>query len=518
MPYPYAVIDEQTDILEQLEDINPEHLPLSRGFKGDLVYENALDPLVEFFSKAGNFSPTQSYHGKTVTILDLFRWAWIQDEYRSMQLAMWMRDCRGGAGNRSGFRSVIRWISAVETKWMLANIHFVPQVGRWDDLITLLDTPCEERALSLWTEAILKGDGLACKWAPRENKNKEVFHKLRKFAKLSPSEFRKHLAFNTQVVENDMCNNDWEGINYNHVPSVAMARLTNAFAVRDTARFDAWKETLADADSGNKINASVLFPHDCIRTLRSELGNEFHGGHYGWSYVKSSGTEKYEDSLVANAQFAALPDFMGDNKMRIMPICDFSASMTIPISKKNTIQLIDVCMGLGLYCSDRVGKENPFYRKFMPFSNDARLVSWKDETFSVAVQKYNDGFCGSTNIQAALDRILESAILFGATDEQMPNCLLVISDMQWDCSVDGNGTAVEDGMRKWEEKGFKRPRIVYWNLNRYSGQPATIKHKDVALASGYSPSILKAICTGEDFTPVGIMERAISKYEIIRPE
>ena len=515
------IIDEQTAILEQMEDM-PQFTsrPTVYGHKGDRAYRHSGNHLVEFFSKAGNFSPKRkSFHGETVSMLDLFRAAWLSDEYLSMQLAMWLRDCRGGSGNRSGFREVIHWIANSHPEWMKANLHLIHEVGRWDDLISLIDTPCEEIAISAWANAIIAKNCLACKWTPRPNKkNSEVFHKLRKAVGMSLPTFRKHISQYTNVVETRMCNQEWDQINYNHVPSLAMARNTNAFDIHDHTRFNAWKESLSDPESGNKINASVLFPHDCIRTLKAELGGKFHTGHYHWSLARAASNERCEDSLVANAQFDALPNFMEENSMRIMPICDFSGSMCDSISPNNTIQLIDVCMGLGLYCSDRVGKDNPFYRKFIPFSDNSRLVDWTNETFSVAVQKHNDGWCGSTNIGAALDQILEAGKLFNATDEQMPNCLLIISDMQWDCNVDGNDTAVESGLQKWEAAGYKRPRIVYWNLNKYENQPSTMHHKDVAMVSGYSPSIMRAICGGEDFTPLGIMLRMISKYKVVRPE
>ena len=91
--------------------------------------------------------------------------------------------------------------------------------------------------------------------------------------------------------------------------------------------------------------------------------------------------------------------------MRLICLCDFSGSMATPVS--GSIEAIDVSMALGLYCSDRLGKKNPFYRKFIPFSDNARLVDWAEDTFSVAVQKHNDGWCGSTNVTAALDSINE---------------------------------------------------------------------------------------------------------------
>ncbi len=489
-------------------------LNLTHGHNGDICHKSSLDSLLDFFSKAGSASPNnKSYYGATVPVVDLFEKAWEEDKYKSMQLAMWLRDCRGGAANRSGFRDILTWLGENEPDWIKANIHLVTEVGRWDDLIALFGTPCEDNAISVWADGIIAKNGLACKWTPREKSNPEVFKKLRKHLKCSPSQFRKYIAENTKVVESAMCNNEWDSINYNHVPSVAMARLNNTFSRNDTNRFMDWSKSLSDKDSGNKVNASVLFPHDCIRTLKAELGASFISEN---RYANVDTV--FNDSLIANAQFDALPNFMEGNDLRILPICDFSGSMCSPISESNSIELIDVSLGMGLYCSDRLGKENPFYRKFIPFSGDATLVSWEYETFSVAAQKYNDGFCGSTNIRSALDMILNSAKLFNATTEQMPNCLLILSDMQWDSQMDGDDTAVELGMKDWEKNGYKRPKIVYWNLNRYDGYPCEFDHPEVAMVSGYSPSLLKAICKGDDFSPLGIMNRTIAKYEVVRPE
>lgn len=413
-----------------------------------------------------------------------------------------------GAGNRSGFRDIINWLAKDDEgqKWVEANMHMIPVVGRWDDLESLVDTPCEKNALDFWVRAIQDGHQLAAKWAPREDKNKVIFGKMRKVAKMSPKDFRKLLVKNTNVVETVMCQQKWYEVDYNKVPSVAMARYANAFKEHDPARFDQWKNALekgVDEDGKEvKVNASVLFPHDVLRTLYSDSGAV---GSYS----------RLKDSKLANAQFEALPDYMNANTNRIMAICDFSGSMGCTVS--GSIRAIDVSLGLGLYCSDRLGKDNPFYRKFIPFSDNSKLVCWKDETFSVAAQKHNDGWCGSTNITSALDRILESAKMFDATNDQIPNCLLIISDMQFDQGTVDGETSVETALKKWAEAGYDIPKIVYWNLAGYSGSPATVNTKNVALVSGFSPSLLKAILGGEDFSPMAILNRAIEKYKIVDP-
>lgn len=490
-----------------------------RTNNGDFCYNSTGEALVEFFGKAGSlFTKKVSHYGNEKSALDLFKDAFPENNLKAVKLAFWLRDCRGGAGNRSGFREVIKWLATENPSWISKNIDLIPKYGRWDDMLALFGTPCESQAIERWASAILNKDGLACKWMPREKADKETYHKIRKFMKMDPKSLRKWLAENTKVIETAMCQGEWDKIEYNHVPSVAMSRSANAFTRHDMSRFSQWKASLAKPDSGNKVNASVLYPHDCIRTMRAELSNAMNDGYYHWSRARKTGYEKYGDSELANAQFAALPDFMQGNKMRILTISDFSGSMNTPIGgKTSSVTALDVSMSLALYCSDRLGKDNPFYRKFIPFSDDARFVDWKNDTFSVAVQKHNDGFCGGTNIKLALDRVLESAKLFGATKEQMPNCLLILSDMQFNRGSNDSETAVEASIKNWEKAGYDRPNILFWNLAGYDGSPTTIAHKNEAVCSGFSPSMLTAVLGGQDFSAMAIMDRAIEKYEVVSP-
>ena len=487
-----------------------------RTNNGDFTFTSSNSSLLDFFSKAGSLMEKRgTYYGNESSALELFKEAWRENDLTSMKLAFWLRDCRGGAGNRSGFRSIVKWLSENYTNWVLANIHLIPEVGRWDDLLACVDTPAEGVALRFWANAILNGEGLAAKWAPR-HKNKKlrpVFNKMRKMLGLDPKAYRKLLVENTEVVETLMCGKRWNEVEYNKVPSVAMARYNKKFAERDPSRFSKWKSDLSKPDSDAKVNASVLFPHDIIRSLMADKGLHLFDDYYGRSNKSMIVSE------LADAQFAALPDYMDANEYRIMPICDFSASMDTPVS--GSVTALMVSLGLGLYCSDRVGKDNPFYKMFIPFSTDSKLVNWKDYSFSQAVsggeKVFGIPYLGSTNISLALDRILDSAQMFGASNDQIPNMLLIISDMQFDQGAVSDHTSVEASMKKWAAAGYDVPTIVYWNTAGYTGSPAKVHSKNVCLVSGFSPSILEAILSGNNVDPMGVLEAAIAKYEVTAP-
>ncbi len=173
----------------------------------------------------------------------------------------------------------------------------------------------------------------------------------------------------------------------------------------------------------------------------------------------------------------------------------------------------------------------------MEFSTQPTFVDWQNSTFSQSCRPHGN-YMGSTNIEACLRHLLSMGQMFNATREQMINTLLILSDMQFDQHTQGDDstgtfgrsgyyggiacqgtdrTVVEKVMADWEAAGYERPSIVYWNLAGYAGQPATLQTPNTGLVSGFSPAILGAVLGGENFDPLSVMRRAISKYEIQAP-
>lgn len=469
---------------------------------GAVQYDHTLDHAVEFFSKAGSIYTSKnrkSYYTESSNIIDMYKNVWASgDKITAMKLLFYIRDPRGGAGNRSGFRDCVKWLIDTEAEWVNANIGLIPEHGRWDDVRILFDTYLDESAAKFWANAILEKNVLAAKWADRNDKS--ILRYLRKTNVLKDvGEFRRLLAKirKEHIVEHKMCSNNWKEIKYPTVPSVAMSRYSKAFNTHDAIGFEKFKEKVANGEV--KINASTVFPHDLVRIAKNG------------------------DTQIADLQFAAMPNYLEDTAQRIMVLVDSSGSMDSDIG--GSIRAIDVSTSLGLYCSDRLGKENPFYRKFMEFQSESKLTDWSNKTFSECYVAggsclghgiFNEA-CGHTNIKHALDSILKYAKMFNATNEQIPNTLLIISDMQFDATPCDNAPVVEQCMSDWENAGYSRPKIVYWNVSPYTGSPALASHKDVGLVSGFSPAILTAIFNAKDFSPRGIMNEAIKKYNVVSP-
>ncbi len=473
--------------------------------EGANAYEHSMDHSIEFFSKAGSLYDTdtkRSFYGNNTSAKELFIKSFIVDPKLSMQLLFWLRDCRGGAGNRSGAKSIYKWLAEEHTDWMKANMHLIPVHGRWDDLVPLFKTPLRTLAGAFWANAIVNDEHiLAAKWAKR-------YHKpTRQVLDMKESEFRKLLSGlrKDHIVEHKMCQGKWDTINYKTVPSVAMARYTKCFDKKDHERFQAYKEAIKAGTV--TVHADTLFPHDCIRTA-------LHG-----------------DAEMAELQFNALPNFLEGTDENIMVICDTSGSMSTIVG--GSVEAIHVSQGMALYCSAKMPENSPFYKRFIGFGDEGRFVDWRKHTFKSALRdrKVFDRAVASTRIDKALDLILRIAVEREIAQELMPTTLLIVSDMQFTDGATNSGnnwdtqglnqtktlTEIQRSMNKWNDSGYNTPKIVYWNTDGNEGSQDTVNSDNVGLVSGFSPSICKAIFSGDDFSPYAIMMRAIEKYEIIVP-
>ena len=116
----------------------------------------------------------------------------------------------------------------------------------------------------------------------------------------------------------------------------------------------------------------------------------------------------------------------------------------------------------------------------------------------------------STNLHAALDKILSVATQARVPVSEMPAMLLILSDMQFNQCVEHDARALDMIRRKYETAGYAMPRVVFWNLNAHDNVPVRFDEQGTALISGFSPSIMRAVLADVDsFTPESIMLQAV---------
>jgi hypothetical protein len=183
--------------------------------------------------------------------------------------------------------------------------------------------------------------------------------------------------------------------------------------------------------------------------------------------------------------------------------------MTCPVGGSSTTSCLDVAVSLGLYCADK--NTGDFKDMFLTFSSQPELLTLRGNILQKIDQMIKSSWAMSTNIVAAMDLILHTAVNGNVPQEDMPSTLLILSDMQFNQCARFDGSAMETFRRKFTDAGYTMPKIVFWNLNSHDNVPVKENENGVALVSGFSPSILKSILASdlEQFTPEAMMMKTL---------
>ena len=449
----------------------------ARTANGAITNSTSLNKCLDFFSIAGN-------HRENV---ESFEAAFGEDPQLAMRILFWSRDCRGGAGARKNFITIMKKLQVERPTVFSKVFKFIPEFGYWKDVYHLNPTP--EVIKFIADTLVNESDHSLCaKYCPRKG---EWFYQLRKILKMSPSEFRHFIVSKTQVVENLMCANKWNSIKYEEVPSVAGLRYKNTFIKHDGIRYNQYIQSVLD--NKTKINSSVLYPNDIYHNYRCQ----------------SNGATSAD---AIKAMWNNLPNFMEGCKDRILPVCDVSGSMYgTPM---------EVSVALGCYISER--NEGPFKDAFITFSERPELQILSGDIISRFKQLRRAKWGMNTNLQAVFDLILRQAQETHMAQELMPTKLLIISDMHFDaaCGYGWNSepTNFEAIKAKYAAAGYEMPGIIFWNVNGDAGNvPVTMRDQNVGLVSGYSPSILNSVLQAKVLSPMELMLSTVNaeRYSVI---
>jgi hypothetical protein len=461
---------------------------------GMVTNSTSLDATLDLFFVIGAVRKQISTTDGQQRIISKFEASRNEDPLITKKILFWARDIRGGAGEREVFRVLLRHAAKYYPQDILDNIDLIAEYGRWDDVFCLFNTQLEVNAIDLIVRNLQSKNQLLAKWLPRlggkvPDKKKHIANKVRMYMNLTPKEYRKMLVELTNVVETPMCAGKFDTINYEHVPSLAMSRYSKAFQTKDNARFGEYKDALASGDA--KINASAVYPYNIIRNLVDG------------------------DSDLATEQWKALPNYMEDCNERVLPLCDVSGSMDTTIGGNTTA--MDVCISLGLYISER--NEGPFKDAFITFNERPELLYLTGDLKSRYRQLNSSEWGMSTNLESAFELILNQALKHKVDESDMPTCLLIMSDMEFNEAMERDNTAMSMIQIKYEESGYTMPKIVFWNLcSRHDNVPVKSTEENTALVSGFSPSILKSVLSGNIMDPIQIMLSTINapRYDAIK--
>jgi len=170
---------------------------------------------------------------------------------------------------------------------------------------------------------------------------------------------------------------------------------------------------------------------------------------------------------------------------------------------------MDVSISLGLYLADK--NKGVFKDTFLTFSSKPELVTLKGNIVQKVEQMSKSNWDMSTDLHAAMSKILDVAVKGSVPASDMPAMLLILSDMQFNHCARFDDSAMAMIERKFVAAGYAMPQIVFWNLNSSDNVPVKADKTGAALVSGFSPSIMSSLlgADADQFTPEGIMMKTI---------
>ena len=425
---------------------------------GAITNSTSSKECLDLFQRIGNMRYADRLH-----ILEEFETAYIENKELATQVLFWARAARIGSGERKTFHTILSELGKTSPDFISDNATTIAELGYWKDLVPYLHI---KNVVAVFAQAIRDKDRLACKWAPRK------CAVLRDELKMTNKEYRKWLSEHSETVEQKMSEKSWSDIEYSSVPGSAMRRYGGAFDKQDTQRFEDWKN-----DKTSKASVSATYPHEVLQT---------------------------NDEALAEKLWNNLPDLLSDSDENILPMIDVSGSMFG--------QPLAVAISLGMYLSERTKGE--FKDMFLTFSEDPQLVRLAGDSVKERLDNIVEANWGmSTDFEQAYRHILRVAKKHNVVPDSMPTMLLVLSDMQFNDSQRGM-THFNHMKERYEQAGYELPKIVFWNLDAHMGTPAECDDDSVAMVSGFSPSIMKAILNAEEFTPMDVMIEALKDIEL----
>jgi len=467
-----------------------------------LTLDSSQDALVDFFSLGAALRTRENQE-----MISLFTRAFSKDPLLALKCLFYIRDIRGGQGERKTFRTILNYLGDAHKEIIFKNLPNIPEYGRWDDLFVLLDTNSEGEMMGFLRDQLLKdlesnNPSLLGKWMKSENtsskQSKEIARKVRKKLEISHKDYRvmlSKLRKKIKIVESQMCAQKWKTINYEAIPSRAAMIYRKAFKKHDQERYEQYLQSVKKGEK--TIKTQALYPYDLMRIVS-------HG--------------EYNETI--ELQWKNLPDYTKGTYENSIVVCDTSGSMNgLPLQ---------VAISLSIYLAERI--QGPFKDHFITFSERPKLQEIQGKTLHEKYWNLSRAHWDSnTNLQLVFDLILSVARASNISEDEMIKKIYIISDMEFDAACGyvsywGSGrpnekTNFETIQDKYAKAGFQMPQLIFWNVqSRQDQSPVEFNQEGAMLVSGCSPSIFESIMSGEIITPLDLVLKKLNsdRYDRIK--
>ena len=482
------------------------------------TYSSTMSGILDLFGMGGSYR-TRSDED----CLRLFNKAWAENQTLALKCLFYLRDVRGGQGERRFFKVCLHNLAITNPDVVRRNLENIAEYGRWDDMYCLMETSLEGDVFALFKKQLkldmsCKTPSLLAKWLKSENassaETKKLGAKTRAALGLSARDYRKMLSKLRQkinIVERLMSSNQWDKIEFDKIPSRAGFVYKNAFARRDIikAKYEAFMK-----DENTKVNAKTLYPYEVIHEVMHTPG--YNSWYSSMSTVDRAALNKYWDNLV---------DYINGMEFNGLVMADTSGSMAgTPI---------EVAISLAMMCAEKCS--GPYHNHFLTFSIQPKLQEIVGNDIVDKVRNLEKAaWDGNTNIEAAFDLLLNTAVKNDLSQDEIPQTLVIVSDMEFDSCVCDNSncprdrwvywrnssvnteTLMETMKNRWANAGYKMPNLCFWNVSARNDRIPMKIQDGVSFVSGFSPVIFEQIIKGKTAWDL-VLDKLLSKrYEAVK--
>jgi len=350
--------------------------------------------------------------------------------------------------------------------------------------------------------------------------NKQSSSRSRNYAEMNMRKKLVALRRALDIPEVKMCANRWAEINFGKVTSLCLSRNTRAFLDEDK--------------KGNLRHPDSIDRKDCRENLIKNLMKGVKGGQLNPNELVEKVFEK-EVSIAVKAVVNSQWDSLVKNvQEQIQKRIEVTGSKNFDLTKCVIMSDVSgsmngtpmmVSIGFGILVSQLAHES--FRDMVMTFDTNPCFHSLKDlKTFSQKVESLKGAsWGGSTNFEGAMRLIVDVIEKNRLKEDEIPQSLLVVSDMQfneathntdyfsrgrnrdWGCAYDN----IKNMFKKFGERmyghGIEPPQIIFWNVRANTvGFPAEAGVPGVSMLSGYSPALLKFIFSGELVDEVEVVD------------
>ncbi len=484
-------------------------------FSGTIADTHTGNYNLDFFALAGSSRKNPDL------IEGLFSHALYENPVLAIQNLLYLRNPRGGLGERNLFRVALRVLIDEYPDYALSILPSVVEYGRWDDVLVYLEFEHTQRGAAQFIRKQLEKDlayaekgerekiSLCAKWMPSintsSNKTRSQARALISLLGISNKKYRKMLSNlrKGKIVERYLTEQDYT-FSYEKVPSYALRKYELAFRRND---FKRWNEYIENVISGkSKINAQILFPHQVIaHPIKSFTDFIYRGSNDTMSY------SRYD-------RF--------DQRLLLAQLEELKKSIPVPETRKHTLIVRDasqrsygsldfslnVATALTVLLAESLPE--PFRNRYISLNEKPHFVELNEEenSYGKMIDTHFEFHQEGGSLDSVYDIVLSPSKEI--TDEaDYIGRLVIISDMKV-LNVEGESDSYGEAKMKFEAAGVPMPEVVFWNVGGNHKTFAT-DHRcpNVKLISGYSPHIFSMLLEDVDMTPAKFMLRVLSPYE-----